>query len=504
MTEDKKVNVAIVGCGNIGLETARLLCGRHSLVLINHSCPSELAEWIHRHGDVSFVPADATNPQDMEAALQTFYRRFNKLDALLGTVGAACSASAIDDFDGYEREFLLNVLGNLVPLQTVLARMIPQREGRLVIVSSTSGVFTYPGLTAYAPAKWAVTNLCRVLRREITGNGISLGILFPRTIRNRRSRTFLSEKGIEPETVARAAAAMLGYGSDADRFIPGRYVLLRPLEQLLPGVLDARAGLHRGRKRRLRRRRARRVLITGAASGLGRELARLYGQSAERVCLADRDPGTLAEMKTLMTRSSNCAIDVIGYDPADKLSVGKCGAEVRDPDLVINVVGCGPARRFQDMTPEQCEADLRTGCLGPARLISTLLARQTGPGKILNVLSASAIRAQPGCACWAAGHAALWAFTRALRRTCGNDLQVMEAIVDRCPSGSADGCNGKGSNLCAERNKPACSAAEVAASHPSDKRIAERIVQAERSGGEIIAFPLGLRLSTCFDGVFRH
>ena len=504
MTEDKKVNVAIVGCGNIGFETARLLCGRHSLVLINHSCPSELAEWIHQHGEVSFVLGDATNPQDMEAALKTFHQRCNKLDALLSTVGAACSASAIEDFEGFEREFLLNVLGNLIPLKAAMACMVPQGKGKLVIVSSTSGVFTYPGLTAYTPAKWAVTNLCKALRREIIGNGIFLGVLFPRTIRNRRSRTFLSEKGIEPEAVARAAAVMLGHGGRADRFIPGRYAMLRPLEQLFPGVLDARAGLDRGRRRRLRRRQARSVLITGAASGLGRELARLYGRSAERVYLADRDPDKLSEMKSRMTRSSNGVIDMIGYDPADRLSVQRCAARVPDPDLLINVVGCGPARHFKDMTPEQCEAGLQAGFLGPARLISMLLARETRPGKILNILSASVLRAQPGCACWAAGHAALWAFTRALRRTYGNDLQVMEAVVDRCPSGSACGGNGNGSNLCAERSKAACSAADVAASHPSDKRIAERIVQSERSGGEIVTVPLGLRFSTCLDRVFRH
>lgn len=63
------MKIAIVGCGNIGLESAKLLCGRHSLVLINHSCPSELAAWIDQHGEVSFVlgdhePVPGASPRD--------------------------------------------------------------------------------------------------------------------------------------------------------------------------------------------------------------------------------------------------------------------------------------------------------------------------------------------------------------------------------------------------------------------------------------------------------
>ena len=162
------MNIVIVGCGNIGFETAKRLCNEHKLLLINRSCPEDLAQFVRNHDNVWFESADATNPSSMEAALTKLDGKFNRVDILISTVGASCPTSALDDVEQFESEFGLNFFGNLIPIQVVLKRMLPVRSGRIIVLSSTSGVFAYPGLKAYVPAKWALTNFCRNLAKSVT------------------------------------------------------------------------------------------------------------------------------------------------------------------------------------------------------------------------------------------------------------------------------------------------------------------------------------------------
>ena len=114
--------------------------------------------------------------------------------------------------------------------------MIPAHAGRIVVLCSTSGVFTYPGMTAYCPAKWAITGFFQALTKETEPLGISVSVLFPASIRNCRSRTFLYETGIDARSVAAriACAACEGKRSAIRLHFPRRYVLLRTLEQSFP------------------------------------------------------------------------------------------------------------------------------------------------------------------------------------------------------------------------------------------------------------------------------
>ena len=428
------MNIVIVGCGNVGFETARLLCGEHSLLLINRSLPAEVARFVGEHGNVSFAQTDATDPLSIEQALTGFGAKADHVDVLVSTVGAFCSTSALDDFDMFESDFHLNFFGNLVPIKAVLKRMITARTGRIVVLSSTSGVFTYPGLTAYAPAKWALTAFCRTLRNEVGRYGIGVDIVFPASIRNRRSRTFLYKNGIEVESVAVEIGRLLKAGAGTDHFVPRRYSLLRLVEQVFPQLLDRRAGLRRDRRKRFRGRTINSVLILGASSSLGRELALLYAKTAQRLYLVGSDARALQRR---IEPLSTCAIEVLEGDVADHQSAERLAHQIQDIDLFVCIPERRTAKPIQDVSVADYERSLATYFLGPVRLTIELLRRHKINGKAIMVLSAP-LADQTGYGCQAAGQAALWSFTRALRRTVGNELQVMEVLIRETGKRTAD------------------------------------------------------------------
>jgi NADP-dependent 3-hydroxy acid dehydrogenase YdfG len=150
------VNIIIVGCGNVGFETAKLLAEEHKLLLIDIRQPQYIKDFIADRKDLIFLPADATSIVQMETAIKTFTDRYQHIDALISTIGASIPGSLIDNFDVFKKAFELNFYGNLVPIKCVIDDMIAAGSGKLIIMSSTIGHHSPKCLDAYGPAKWAL------------------------------------------------------------------------------------------------------------------------------------------------------------------------------------------------------------------------------------------------------------------------------------------------------------------------------------------------------------
>ena len=127
------MNIVIFGCGNVGFETAILLCKDHRVLLVSHRLPTDVAEFVEEHSNISFALADATDLPQIEELLAGFRRESGSLDAVVSTVSAYCSASPVQDMARFESEFRLNFLGIMVPVKAALNHMLPARAGKIVI-----------------------------------------------------------------------------------------------------------------------------------------------------------------------------------------------------------------------------------------------------------------------------------------------------------------------------------------------------------------------------------
>ena len=460
------MNIVIVGCGNIGLETAERLCNEHNLLLINRSCPEDLAQFVRNHDNVWFESADATYPSNIEAILNKFQGTFEKVDVLISTVGAFCPTSALDDIKRFKEEFYLNFFGNLVPIHAILRRMLLTGTGRIIVISSTSGVFTYPGLLAYTPAKWALTSFCLNLRDKMKRRGISVDIVFPSSIRNRRSRTFLYQKGIESEKVTSEIVRILKGKHNVNRFIPKRYALLHTLERMFPQLLDKRAGLNGKRKKLFRAQKTNSVLISGATSELGRKLAIDYSKTAKRLYLLGSDEQALSELKRQMVYSSDCLVEEVCLDLADFRSIASLADRIEQVDLMINNIELSvPDKAIEDPVINY-DRNLKTNLFGAIHLVVAFMRKKMPPVKIIQIMPVSVTEDQTRFDCHSASQAALWAFTRSLRRTFGHRMQVMEVIL-----------------------------AKRQGIHLTAQILAQRIHEMEKQGREIVVLPLRYKLS---------
>ncbi len=181
--------------------------------------------------------------------------------------------------------------------------------------------------------------------------------------------------------------------------------------------------------------RDKRVVISGASSGIGFETARLLAEEGADVCLVARDPARLQE-----------AVDTIGgaawhvsCDLADPVAVaalaGEVGSRWSSVDGLVNNAGIAPMATVDDTTTGVWDETFGVNVRGPF-----LLCRELGPllrgGRspaVVNVSSTLAEKAIPGMAAYNASKAALNQLTRSLALEWAPTVRVnavMPAVVD--------------------------------------------------------------------------
>lgn len=135
------------------------------------------------------------------------------------------------------------------------------------------------------------------------------------------------------------------------------------------------------------------VLITGAARGLGYEMARQFAEQGERVFATCRDPDSATALKAAADASDG-RLTVHRMDVTDMDSVQACARELDGVgiDILINnagVFGGLDTQTFQNMDYRNWAKELDIMLMGPFRVMQTFLphVRNGTDKKIVSITS---------------------------------------------------------------------------------------------------------------------
>ena len=162
----------------------------------------------------------------------------------------------------------------------------------------------------------------------------------------------------------------------------------------------------------------RRVLVTGAAAGIGLACARLFLAEGARVTLVDRDAERLTSAREALApaeRTFPLALDV-SDGAAVREGVAEAARLMGGIDGVVNNAGVDMHRPFADVgVPEWTEV-VGVNLVGAMEVCRAALdsLAASGRGAIVNVASAAGLRPVPGRVAYCASKAALIMATRAL------------------------------------------------------------------------------------------
>jgi 3(or 17)beta-hydroxysteroid dehydrogenase len=166
------------------------------------------------------------------------------------------------------------------------------------------------------------------------------------------------------------------------------------------------------------------AMVTGAASGIGRETALLLAERGARVLLTDLD-GAAAERAALEleTRAAALTLDVTNEAHWQRATAATLERWGRLDVLVANA-GISFASPVVDMSLDDWRRVLAVNLdgvfLGTREALRAMRAVGRG-GSIVIVSSASGIKAAPGASAYAASKAALRLFARSVALECAAD-----------------------------------------------------------------------------------
>jgi 3-oxoacyl-[acyl-carrier protein] reductase len=162
--------------------------------------------------------------------------RFGRIDVLVNNAGVARDGViALIRDDEIDQVIDLNLRGTIHVTRQVSRRMLVQRSGRIINISSIVGLSGYRGLSIYSATKAALDGFTRALARELGSRGITVNSVAPGYLRTEMShgldedqlgqierRTPAGRLG-EPEDVA-AAVRFLASGEAS--FINGQVLVV--------------------------------------------------------------------------------------------------------------------------------------------------------------------------------------------------------------------------------------------------------------------------------------
>jgi short-subunit dehydrogenase len=160
------------------------------------------------------------------------------------------------------------------------------------------------------------------------------------------------------------------------------------------------------------------ALITGASSGIGYELAKLFAADGHDLILVARRKERLDALAEELIREHGVSVDVVPTDlsrPAAAETLFNALGE-RPVDYLVNNAGFGNYGPITDISLERERDLLQVNLISLVELTKLYLPRMKarGAGRILNVASTAAFQPGPGMANYFAGKAYVLSFSEAV------------------------------------------------------------------------------------------
>ena len=167
--------------------------------------------------------------------------------------------------------------------------------------------------------------------------------------------------------------------------------------------------------------KGKKVLVTGAARGIGFGIAEAFANAGADVAMCDRDADTLKSSvreigeKNPAVQCVESLADVSQFEQVEAM-VGDLAERMGHIDVLINNAGFGGMRRFWEMSLDEWNRILETALTGTflcSREVVRLMLERKTRGKIINIASTNAQIPSTGISAYCAAKGGVSMFTKA-------------------------------------------------------------------------------------------
>ena len=182
---ENKVALVTGASRGIGREIAMTLAKEGASVIINYNGSRERAEEvknsIESEGGKAFLyPCDVSDFQSCEAMAKDIVKTHGRLDILVNNAGITRDNLIMkmkeEDFDAVLN---VNLKGTFNTIRHFSRQMLKQKSGKIINISSVSGILGNAGQVNYAASKAGVIGLTKTMARELCSRGITVNAVAP-------------------------------------------------------------------------------------------------------------------------------------------------------------------------------------------------------------------------------------------------------------------------------------------------------------------------------------
>ncbi len=234
-----KVALVTGGATGIGKQISLQLANAGATIIVNYNlsdvdAKSLVKEINNNGGRAECIQSNVSSFQDCEKLINNIVEKYGKIDILVNNAGITADTLILrmteEEFD---RVIKVNLKGTWSCCKHAIKHMVKQRSGKIINISSISGIVGNAGQTNYSASKAGIIGLTKSLAREVAKRGICVNAVAPGFIKTKMtdvlSKDIVEEyvKSIpvnrmgEPEDVANLVVFL---ASDLANYITGQVV----------------------------------------------------------------------------------------------------------------------------------------------------------------------------------------------------------------------------------------------------------------------------------------
>lgn len=236
MLENKVALVTGAGRG-IGRAIAVALAKEGAEVIVNYNGSEERAKEVKQiieenGGKASIYKCNVSDFEACEAMIKDIVKEHGSLDILVNNAGITKDGLIMkmkeEDFDSVLN---VNLKGTFNTIRHSARQMLRQKSGKIINISSVSGILGNAGQANYAASKAGVIGLTKTMARELGSRGITVNAIAPgfvdtemtgvlsEEIRENACRQIILGRFGKPEDIANVAVFL---ASDKANYITGQ------------------------------------------------------------------------------------------------------------------------------------------------------------------------------------------------------------------------------------------------------------------------------------------
>jgi len=247
MLLEGRVAIVTGSGGGLGRAHVRYLARKGARVVVNdlsqETADAVAAEIVAAGGEALAIAGSVTDERAVASLVERTVREWGRVDILVNNAGILRDRSfAKMSLDDFRLVVDVHLMGAVICTKAVWERMREQRYGRIVMTTSSSGLYGNFGQANYGAAKMALVGLMQTLAIEGEKYDIRVNCLAP-TAATQMTKGVLSEESLRLLDPARVSPGLLALVSEG---APTRTILCAGAGNFASAHVTLTRGYHAG------------------------------------------------------------------------------------------------------------------------------------------------------------------------------------------------------------------------------------------------------------------